>query len=86
MPDLIRCKVGIEEGVLVNAASHTSPKYGERYYQSRGSKREVDLQPYRRFFAALVLQQVCTGGRSHSLEPQFFYNTFQSMQTGGWAA
>lgn len=53
-------KVGIEEGVLVNAAGHTSPKYGERYFESpRGSDRVVDLQPYRRFFAALVLQQVC---------------------------
>lgn len=50
----------MEEGVLVNAAGHTSPKYGERYFSSyRGSQREVDLQPYRRFYAALVLQQVC---------------------------
>lgn len=40
-------------------ARHTRPTYGKRYYKSpRGSNREVDLQPYRRFFGALLLQQV----------------------------
>lgn len=61
-------KVGIEEGVLVNIGQHP-PKYGERTYISSGG-REVDLLPYRRFYAALVLQQVrpC---RAHRPPPFF---------------
>lgn len=47
--------------MLVSAAGHTAPKYGQRhYYISRGStnRRKVDLQPYRRLYGAMLLQQV----------------------------
>lgn len=50
-------QIGIELGVLVSAAGHTGPKYGRRFYDiSRG--RTVDLQPYRRLYGAMLLQQV----------------------------
>ncbi|CAM9118141.1 unnamed protein product, partial [Hapterophycus canaliculatus] len=51
--------IGIELGVLVSAAGHTSPKYGQRTYDlCRGSSRRmVDLQPYRRLYGAMLLQQ-----------------------------
>ncbi|CAM9113139.1 unnamed protein product [Sphacelaria rigidula] len=50
--------VGIEASVLVGATRHR-PAYGARMYELRsGPGRHVDLLPYRRFFAALVLQQV----------------------------
>ncbi|CAM9107353.1 unnamed protein product [Choristocarpus tenellus] len=50
--------VGIQEGVLVNASVKYKPPYGVRSYSWPGSDRVVDLLPYRRFFAALVLEQV----------------------------
>lgn len=56
-------QVGIEAGVLVNAAGQHKPSYGARYYtSSAGSGRTVDLLPYRRFYATLVLQEVFTLG------------------------
>lgn len=59
MASLYFCiQVGIEAGVLVSATRH-KPAYGARMYELRsGAGRKVDLLPYRRFFAALVLQQV----------------------------
>ena len=47
--------------MLLSAAGHTAPKYGQRHYDlSRGSanSRKVDLQPYRRLYGAMLLQQV----------------------------
>eukprot|EP00752_Nemacystus_decipiens_P002246 g2129.t1 len=52
--------IGVELSVLVSAAGHTAPKYGQRHYEiSRGSpnRRKVDLQPYRRLYGAMLLQQ-----------------------------
>lgn len=54
-------QIGVELGVLVGAAGNTAPKYGQRSYGvSRGSNhhRMVDLQPYRRLYGAMLLQQV----------------------------
>lgn len=54
-------QIGVELGVLVSAAGNTAPKYGQRHYDlSRGSanRRKVDLQPYRRLYGAMLLQQV----------------------------
>ncbi|CAM9144280.1 unnamed protein product [Scytosiphon promiscuus] len=51
--------IGVELGVLVSAAGQTGPKYGQRTYDiCRGSSRRVvDLQPYRRLYGAMLLQQ-----------------------------
>ncbi|CAM9777997.1 unnamed protein product [Discosporangium mesarthrocarpum] len=48
---------GIQAGVLVNASGQHKPAYGERTCSRPGSDRAVNLLPYRRFFAALILEQ-----------------------------
>ena len=66
--------------MLVNAAGHTSPKYGERYYEfPRGSTRRVDLQPYRRFFGALLLQQVPSAGVLESKNGTRIFKTLTAL-------
>lgn len=57
-------QVGIQEAFLMHAARHATLPYGERYYAfPPASGRTIDLAPYRRFYAALVLQQVRCMGR-----------------------
>ncbi len=77
--------------MLVSAAGHTAPKYGQRHHDtSRGStnRRTVDLQPYRRLYGAMLLQQVSTVVSSPTVclcETRQDKTRRASSETSGWS-
>lgn len=67
----------------MSAAAQNKPAYGARTYVSpAGSGRKVDLLPYRRFFAALVLQKV--KGTDRTLKGRHPDVSFASIVESRW--